>query len=146
MSSETISERGRRNDAGVRVPTAVELKPMLRGSHSFPNLNLNPNPTRLSALEIKIKSKSTIKIKKHQRGLHSTPVSTSGPKWPRSSRPQQFSLWPRLETLSAHFVEKSNLSQNRSTKCLDKVADEDTRTAIMRTAVSTLAGRAPTVR
>ena len=44
-----------------------------------------------------------------------------------------------LETLSAnfvgHFVEKSNLSQNSSTKCLDKVGDEDTRTAIMRTAV-----------
>jgi hypothetical protein len=42
---------------------------------------------------------------------------------------QQFSLWWPLETLSAnfvgHFVEKSNMSQNSSTKCPDKVGDED---------------------
>jgi len=36
---------------------------------------------------------------------------------------------------ASHFVEKSNMSQNSSTKCLDKVGD--TRTAIMRTAVFT---------
>jgi len=56
----------------------------------------------------------------------------------KPKKAQQFSLWRRLETLSAnfvgHFVEKSNMSQNSSTKCLDKVGDEDTRTAIMRTA------------
>ena len=46
----------------------------------------------------------------------------------------------RLETLSAnfvgHFVEKSNRSQNSSTKCPDKVGDENTQTAIMRIAGS----------
>src|SRR5688500_14754290 len=56
----------------------------------------------------------------------------------RSQDDQQFSLWRRSETLSSnfvgYFVEKCNLSQNSSTKCLDKVGDEDTRTAIMRTA------------
>src|SRR5436309_1722500 len=56
----------------------------------------------------------------------------------RSVTSQQFSLWRHLETLPAnfvgHFVEKSNVLQNSSTKGLDKVGDEDTRTAIMRTA------------
>src|SRR2546427_5301629 len=56
----------------------------------------------------------------------------------RSVTSQQFSLWRHLETLPAnfvgHFVEKSNIFQNSSTKGLDKVGDEDTRTAIMRTA------------
>jgi uncharacterized protein YbdZ (MbtH family) len=43
---------------------------------------------------------------------------------------KQFSLWRRLKTLSenfvGYFVEKSNISQNASTKCADKVGDEDT--------------------
>jgi YHS domain-containing protein len=43
---------------------------------------------------------------------------------------QQFSLWRRLNTLSenfvGHFVEKSNNSQNASTKSADNVGDEDT--------------------
>ena len=43
-----------------------------------------------------------------------------------------------METLSAnfvgHFVEKSNMFQNSSTKCPDKVGDKDAQTAIMRTA------------
>jgi hypothetical protein len=43
-----------------------------------------------------------------------------------------------LETLSAnfvgHFVEKSDMAQNSSTKCPDKVGGEDTQTAIMTTA------------
>src|SRR5437016_11512938 len=60
----------------------------------------------------------------------------------RSVTSQQFSLWRHPETLWAnfvgHFVEKSNIFQNSSTKALDKVGDEDTRSAIMRTA-----GRAP---
>ena len=47
----------------------------------------------------------------------------------------------RLETLSAnlvgHFVEKSTMSQNSSTKCFDKVGDEAVRTAIMGTATRT---------
>src|SRR2546427_3519170 len=55
----------------------------------------------------------------------------------RSVTSQQFSLWRHLETLPAnfvgHFVEKSNIFQSSSTKGLDKVGDEDTRTAIMRT-------------
>jgi hypothetical protein len=43
---------------------------------------------------------------------------------------QQFSFWRRLKTLSenfvGHFVEKSDISQNASTKRADKVGDEDT--------------------
>jgi hypothetical protein len=43
---------------------------------------------------------------------------------------QQCPLWRRLETSSEHFVsdfvEKSNMSQDVSTKCADKVGDEDT--------------------
>jgi len=56
----------------------------------------------------------------------------------RSRLPQQLSLWRRLETLLenffGHFVEKPNMSQNASTKCADKVGDEDMQTAKMRTA------------
>ena len=60
---------------------------------------------------------------------------------------QQFSLWRCLETLSAnfvgYFVEKSNMSQNSSTKCPDKVGDKDTQAAIMRTAAGDGSLRAP---
>ena len=49
-------------------PSAVELRPRMRRSRAFLNLNPNRNLNLLSALEIK--SKSMIKIRKHERSLN----------------------------------------------------------------------------
>ena len=53
-----------------------------------------------------------------------------------SNRPHSAAI-PLMATFGnfvGHFVEKSNISQNGSTKCPDKVTDEDMQTAIMRIA------------